>query len=43
MKQVKVVSSLSKLVLPPGFGPGVDATFYRVLELGYVISLGFEC
>ncbi|XP_024017091.1 CST complex subunit CTC1, partial [Morus notabilis] len=30
---VKVVGSLSKHVFPPGFGPGVDATFHRVLEL----------
>ncbi|XP_062097662.1 CST complex subunit CTC1 isoform X2 [Humulus lupulus] len=31
---VKIVGSLSKYVLPPGLGPGVDAIFHRVLELG---------
>lgn len=39
---MRVVGSLGKHVFPPGLGPGVDATFHRVLELGYAISLCFE-
>ena len=34
VEQVKIVGSLSKHIFPPGLGPGVDATFHRVLELG---------
>ncbi|PON99190.1 CST complex subunit CTC [Trema orientale] len=31
---VRIVGSLSKHAFPPGLGPGVDAIFHRVLELG---------
>lgn len=35
--QVCIVGFLAKDLYPTGFGPGIQATFYRILELWYVI------
>lgn len=42
IKQVSISGAFSKHAFPVGFGPGVDATFHRVLELGYTILLCFK-
>lgn len=42
MKQVRISGALDKYAFPVGFGPGVDATFHRVLQLEYANLLCFE-
>lgn len=37
INQVKIFGGLSEHAYPTGFGPGVIATFHRILELGYAI------